>query len=172
MVEEIDYAYLAGIVDGEGTIAIIKNKKSKRNTYRTDSYRLQLVVTNTNGDLMEWLITNFGGAASPHKGDKRNPNSKRWFAWHLHGLKAIKILTKIEPYLIIKHENVEVAFAFYDNCTKKSKTGRMKPKWLVDTCEMYYQQMKALNKTGVNNVEHLHKPLLKKTSSFLWNDNV
>lgn len=163
MIEEIDYARLAAYIDADGTIGIGKAKKETRKAQRTDTYFLRVNVTNTNEDLMEWLLKTFGGGKSHHKGDKRNPNAKRWFDWHIHGMNAIKILRKIEPYLIIKHKNVGVAFEFYERCTKKSRPGRRTPKWLVDRGEMYYQQMKALNKTGVNNVEHTHNPLLKKT---------
>lgn len=166
MVDEEKLAYLAGIIDGEGTIAILKRRKETRKTIvmRSDSYQLQVFVTNTNEDLMVWLLNTFGGSKSHHKGDKRNPNSKRWFVWYVSGYNAIKILRKIEPYLIIKHKNAEVAFEFYERCIKRSRHGVQKPKWLVDKSEMYYQEMKALNKTGVNNVEHTHKPSLKNTS--------
>jgi len=65
-------AYTAGIIDGEGCTGILKCKESRNRTGY--SYRLEIVVANTDKRLVNWLKTTYGG--------------------HLHALKQNKIKHK------------------------------------------------------------------------------
>ena len=61
---ETELAYLAGLLDGEGHIAIrIRRRKDK---YTFDAI---LRVSNTSYELMQWVLTTFGGtwAVRQHK---------------------------------------------------------------------------------------------------------
>ena len=60
MNENEKLAYLAGIIDGEGTIVIAKGKIRKGRI--NHPYSLRLVVMNTDIRLIEWLKENFGGS--------------------------------------------------------------------------------------------------------------
>ena len=55
--EETVKAYMAGIVDGEGSISISRQSNSK-------SYICQLAIVNTNRELIEWVCDNFGGSST------------------------------------------------------------------------------------------------------------
>ena len=66
-VEDIDIAYTAGIVDGEGTITICVWKKDNGKTF---PYAI-VQIFNTNYDLIDWLYSTFGGG-SLHTVDRGN----------------------------------------------------------------------------------------------------
>lgn len=57
-------AYLSGVIDGEGTITIMKNQQYQRNTIQ---FRVCLTVGNTNKELIEWIQSEFGGTISFQK---------------------------------------------------------------------------------------------------------
>lgn len=68
-------AYFAGIVDGEGTISIIKSTKS------VGGLSPKLSVKNTDKKLIGWLMNNIGGKFSSHQ--PQNPKWKRACEWRL-----------------------------------------------------------------------------------------
>src|SRR6266487_2106264 len=61
-IQQTELAYLAAMIDGEGTLSIHKVRKYQR-TGPTDHlrYRLVLQVSNTHRGLMDWLLARFGG---------------------------------------------------------------------------------------------------------------
>ena len=63
---ETDLAYFAGLLDGEGHVAI---KYFKRHiSYRPYSrYGLMVGISNTNFDVMRWLLEHVGGSVQMHK---------------------------------------------------------------------------------------------------------
>lgn len=80
-------AYLAGILDGEGTISLcdkrIQKQKSKGirkmvvRLYRARvNFTTHVTVCNTDPRIMSWLIQNFGGTISTSKRQKQNWNVK------------------------------------------------------------------------------------------------
>jgi hypothetical protein len=57
-----DLAYLAGLLDGEGTLGVYgRTEKGRR------EYVVACVVANTSTTLMEWLVTKFGGSYKARK---------------------------------------------------------------------------------------------------------
>lgn len=98
-------AYLAGIVDGEGTIAIIANKRwSKRRDKQYVYHRAVVCIANTDYKLRDYLISlNLGGLCYDH-----SPMKEGWkqsFQWSLTSSATVySFLKVIEPYLIIKKD--------------------------------------------------------------------
>lgn len=85
-------AYLAGIIDGEGTITLAKESRSRR-------YEVRVIVKNTNLELMNWLKENFGGFIRKYK---KIPFKTQIYDWIISGSKAVKLLEEIAEFLIIK----------------------------------------------------------------------
>lgn len=101
MTEKEIIIYFAGIVDGEGCITYAKEGSNKRN------YQPRLMITNTNEDLMKWLLKNFGG--SYHKRSLlKYPHWKPMYLWRISGQQAMDLVKKVEPYLIIKKWQAEL----------------------------------------------------------------
>jgi hypothetical protein len=85
-----DKAYIAGIIDGEGHIDLRFKKVD---------------VSNTNNDLIQWLIKKVGGfiVVKPNY----NVKHKKSWSWRLAAVGSRGLLKEILPYLIIKKETAE-----------------------------------------------------------------
>ncbi len=99
-----DAAYLAGLLDGEGTIGL---------TTKGDQYRGYLSITSTNAPVIEWVqqITGLGSVAN------RGPGAlgrKTRYGWMVFGSSVVTVLTQVLPYLRIKQTNAEHLLKFYE----------------------------------------------------------
>ncbi len=102
MLSDVDAAYLAAFVDGEGCIFIDKEPKA---------HRLRVSIGNTFPGIMDWVYFVVGhGSISKKK--KRESHHKDMWVWSLSGRRAINFLYQIYPYLRIKKLQAEVAFEF------------------------------------------------------------
>lgn len=106
--EETDIAYLAGLIDGEGSIYIGKSKPSYIRGAKNPTYRLHLDITSTYYPIMEYLIDKYGGCLHYREGKGRK-NS--WGAlWQ--GERACELLESVLPYLVIKRDEAVIAIQF------------------------------------------------------------
>lgn len=99
-------AYLAGIIDGEGTIGIYEARSP--GSQRLSHY-VQVTITNTDPRLMDWLLDTIGGRVDRRRDPSRNVAHKQPYSWRAHGPNAVALLAAIQPYLIIKREQGLVA---------------------------------------------------------------
>lgn len=105
-------AYLAGIIDGEGTISICDKRVMKRKSqgirktnkvYRARiNFSTSVSVANTDPRIIDWLIQNFGGSMSHSKRQEENWRPK--ITWIMKTTEMVNILTQIVPYLVLKKE--------------------------------------------------------------------
>ncbi len=110
-----NYAYLAGIIDGEGWISLWKDKRGGR-------IRGELGIGNTNKELMDWIHTNFGGSVYSDIGyferlvegvvDKVLGKRRYKVIWR--GEESSKLLPHLLPFLIVKYNK---ARCFLDLCS-------------------------------------------------------
>lgn len=82
-----DRAYVAGLIDGEGTIVLMP--------------RREVSIANTNKDVMDYLLSTLGGHVRiAYRG---NDVWKDLYTWHIGGgIQCLYFLRIISPYLIIK----------------------------------------------------------------------
>jgi len=90
--EKEKLAYLAGLIDGEGTITLLPTYPDR------GIYATYLIVSNSDENLMNWLVKNFGGVIKELK--SRKEGSKPVFNWILRTKKAAELIEKCYPYLI------------------------------------------------------------------------
>jgi len=149
MMTEIEKAYISGIVDGEGNIAIAKYKEKPFKRNDRMRYRLFVAITNTNLNLISYLsekIRSFNIYFLLKK-RKRNIKHKDIYVIQMMDFQAEKFLKMINNYLLVKKEQAGIAFEFRKTFIKK--WGRTKvPKYLMEKREEYFQKMKELNKRG------------------------
>lgn len=131
--------YLAGIIDGEGSICIDIQTKSKEFKRKCDYYAVRLLIVNTNIKLMDWLLTNFKGNVLKRKLIK---NHKQCYKWEIFSHNAVNILKECLPYMIVKDELAKNLIEFMET----------KPKnvWYVtdeiqEKRKILYQKNKTLN---------------------------
>ncbi len=67
--KDIDLAYIAGLVDGEGCIMITKENRLYTEAKHGYRFWLQVKITNTNKAVLEWVKDLFGGSVSQTIGD-------------------------------------------------------------------------------------------------------
>ena len=107
-ISSLDWAYLAGIIDGEGCIRI-DMMKDVRNR-RTLRHILSIWMGNTDPRIVSWCYEVFGG--SIHYRPSRNPKHKPAWVWEAHYIQCEEILKRCLTYFKLKREQAEVGLAF------------------------------------------------------------
>lgn len=130
-------AYLAGIIDGEGSIMIqIQGKNKSR---KINYYSIRLLIINTYKPLMDWLLLNFGGNVIKRK---KIENRRLCYVWHSFSFNASNTLEKCLPFLIEKKRHAEIIIEFMK--VKPEGTYYVTPE-IQQYREFLYNQLKKIN---------------------------
>lgn len=109
--DKVDWAYLSGLFDGEGTFSIYPHKGISTSGKPYDSTAIRIEISNTKIELVEWLIEHFGGQYYVAK--RKNQNHNDEFSWRPKGRKNSEtLLLGILPYLVIKRNQALVALEY------------------------------------------------------------
>uniref|UniRef100_A0A6M3J479 Putative homing endonuclease n=1 Tax=viral metagenome TaxID=1070528 RepID=A0A6M3J479_9ZZZZ len=135
--EKVSLQYTAGFVDGEGCIRIDKSYPKKRSIH----YKLQIIVVNTNLEILTLFKEQFGGHLY-----RRIHKGREAYYWSMYCQDAEEFVKVILPFLVIKKPQAELALQFQES----KKMGKPTPSRPLDQDELdlreaYYQQMKELN---------------------------
>jgi len=137
MSDKAKYAYLAGIIDGEGCLTIGAGRKGK-----VTNYNSIIMIASTNEKLIQWLQTNFGG--NYYKAGRVSEKWKQAYIWRFLKKKDIEqLLLAVLPYLIIKREQAILLLEFV-RLPRYQETPEKR--------EELYQKIKVLNKRGNDSV--------------------
>lgn len=103
---ETEKAYVAGIIDGEGTISITHYRHAGQKINITKTIR----VVGTDIRLLEWLKSRTGlGVIRPLLLDVlAHPNNKPQYSWSPTGKGRKAFLIDILPYLVLKRRQAEL----------------------------------------------------------------
>jgi len=111
-----ELAWAAGIVDGEGSIFVMKQGRKDRE--RDHNYIMRVSVQSTDPYMAKELCKLFpDGAVFTQEIDKKPQNSNT-LKWQISGRKAAFVLKQILPFMRVKHEQAMLAIDFQEN-TKK-----------------------------------------------------
>jgi hypothetical protein len=125
-----DFSYLAALIDGEGSLRIIKTKQYNANGY---CYHKVINITNCSRALMEYLVLHFGGIFKPKH--SANENYIPAFRWTIFGNEIQEnLLLAILPYLILKKQEANLILQFIRLDSKVNQEAR----------EDLYQQFQKL----------------------------
>ena len=97
-----DLAYLAGIIDGEGSVFPTRRRD------RPGTYELKVSITNTNPILVVWLSDTFGFGVYPQEG---RGNCKSSWVCALYSDKAVSLLRSVLPFMKLKVEQAKIVIA-------------------------------------------------------------
>jgi hypothetical protein len=142
-------AYLAGIVDGEGSI-YIGNFSSNPKT-GTKHYQTNMEVTNTDENLIKWLLENFGGRSNKYTFKQTPANSRRpVFRWIASGELLTELCHLLLPYLVIKKRQCEIMIlmrkTFDRPQASKGKQGIQPPSAeVLELRQQYFDEMRSLH---------------------------
>jgi len=99
-VVSLTLAYVVGLFDGEGSITICVSKPKKGT--ESPHYWLQVSITNTDRELIEWLHTTFGGHISDNSHYRNRKGRRPCWAWRIMSMQAMEFLSAIQPFLRVK----------------------------------------------------------------------
>lgn len=138
-ISDLELAYTAGVIDGEGCITVSMSR----------SFRVRLQVTNTNTGLIDWLAERFGGHVKTRK-RMGKPNWKTSYDWTVSTVAARDILVQVMPYLVIKRRQAEIAIEMA-SLGVTALQGRRKGVPLVNQQRRkeIVQEMHDLNRKGI-----------------------
>ncbi len=101
----VELAYIAGLLDGEGCITIVKGHHRRLHPNWSPEYALRISVTNQFIPALEYL--KFAtGLGSIHR------DRGKTFKWHLNCQQAMEFLKVLKPHLLIKAKQADVAIKF------------------------------------------------------------
>ena len=136
---DTQWAYLAGIMDGEGSFSIARGgrKPGPGHPNGYTNWQLKISIGNTNDGLHDWLLKNVGGAKYMGHRSKTDRH-KNGYNWQLHGKENMKeMILGVLPYLVMKKAQALVAL---DTIAVEGKNPELR--------ESLYLKMKSLNRKG------------------------
>ena len=150
----IDLAYLAGLIDGEGSVIV--NPYCPREGQRFKQYNLRVLVVNTNKEILEWIKSIFGGGVYSH-GKPESIKHKQCYTWNIDAKKAEILLREVFPYLKIKKPQAKVALEFrktfnlskYIRYENGIHVGNKVPDNLLNKRSQLREELKSLNQRGL-----------------------
>ena len=117
----MDLRYIAGLFDGEGSVGVYGNQRSKQGFH----LRTQLCqgASKLSQQIFDELMTSFGGNLST----TISLSSKPYYNWQLNSDKAVHFLEVILPHLRLKKEQAEIAVDWQKTRPKmvRDKRGRI-----------------------------------------------
>jgi hypothetical protein len=131
-----DLAYLAGIIDGEGTIGIYRGGAPY-------SYHLALVVTNTHRPMLEWVHARIGGSLV--RATRQTLRHKQGWQVVLVQARAASVIRLCRPFLIVKAPQADLGMQFIDEFVSFKGWGVHVSEQQVTRRRWYYEQSHLLN---------------------------
>ena len=136
---ELDMAWVAGIFDGEGCIAIYLLKSQSGQHFMRASVQMSHRPT------LERIASIVGGAVYASKLKKSSPAYyKTMYGWQLDGRDAGQFLEKIRPYVTTKAHEIDIALEALENWGFMSPSEKHKglSQEVIETREHYRLQLK------------------------------
>lgn len=102
--------YLAGIIDGEGSILLTRSRALNKYGSATQYYAA-ITIVNTNLPMLTWVKERLGGSIM--ETGKGAEHYKDVWRWQMQGQRASVICNKLLPWLIIKRPRAALAIELY-----------------------------------------------------------
>ena len=136
-------AYLAGFIDGEGTITIWKARRKDQR----GGYRLQpcLSVANTCLAALEAIQQMCGNGRLLQATNPHHPNHKPGYILKFSSNQIRHILPQVRPYLLIKAKQADYVLEYLASCKK----GRNVTDAMRENGHRLRDAVKALNARGI-----------------------
>jgi hypothetical protein len=159
MPRKIDLAYLAGVIDSDGTIGIKKSTYSMRvvGDSSAPSYSERIHIRQVTPQAIALLSETFGGNIGTE--DPSAKRGKPLYRWGATDIKATNILRALLPYLKIKRKQAENCLALRDVKQQSKRQRIAKGRGHIGSSsrsaesglrmEALYIQAKILNSVGV-----------------------
>jgi hypothetical protein len=134
-------AYIAGLVDGEGSISILRVRTS--DSLSGWKYQLQICVVMREGWIMDALQAQYGG--SVWRQQRREPHHSPVSRWRIGDAKALPFLDDIMPFLRAKFDRAALAKHFMTYKGHQHRKNAM-ARQIQEDC---FWEQRRLNQRGV-----------------------
>ena len=153
-ITEQEWAYAAGMIDGDGHIGVWRQTPREECRWATPRYYVDVDVVNTCYPLMEWLQSHFGGTIRGRK-TISDRHTKSWH-WRLPKSLILEFLQGIRPYLIVKTAQADLALQFLEEWVDaRALPGKRVPPELLERRDWFWQEFRKLNKGGLYHPQRL-----------------
>jgi hypothetical protein len=140
-----DLIYMAGIVDGEGTITAGRSENKHTGNL---GVHCKIMVANSHEPLMDWMHATYGGSLSaPRK--TRKANHKPITCWYLGGVPAVTLCKLLLPFLKVKRRQAEIVIALGDLTYEYGAAGRYVTPENRAAREPLIEELRLLNHRGL-----------------------
>jgi hypothetical protein len=131
-------AYIAGFVDGEGSIGFCRNRGS--------AIYPRVLVVNTNLAILEELRNQYGGDIAPLS--RRKVGWKQGWMWRLSWSRAVNFLSDIQPWLRLKAMQAVAVFCWDAIRPGRGKSTASAQDERMDAHAYLFDYVRNLNKRG------------------------
>ena len=120
-------AYVAGIIDGEGSIEYVQRNRIRHDRKGKPIHKvwnIRLEVPQVDGRLIDYLMETTGEGV---RDMKKYPDNERWqdqHRWRVGYRGVYRVLKQINKYLIVKKEKGELVVDHYDKIFSKKVFGK------------------------------------------------
>lgn len=122
-IAELDLAYAAGLIDGEGSIGLFEEHKERTaRTHHSPSHRPFLSVGMTDEVPVRWLHETFGVGSVQYSLPKP-PRREKW-TWRVNGAGVRVVCDLLMPYLKVKGLQAYLVVCFYEEGNWGSRRGQ------------------------------------------------
>lgn len=150
IINSTELAWAAGILDGEGSIIVLKDNHLPKGR-KTPQYKLRVQVGMCDKATIKRIHKLFGGKFNDQKCYKK-PGWKQVYYWVVHSRDAEKVLKILRPFVFTKKKQLELALKFSERTLSKVGNGNVVSKKLVKQRELFWLKMKKFNQRGDYNV--------------------
>ena len=150
---ELEYSYLAGLVDGEGYLGITTKgiRVNGRNKYQV-IIRIQMC----DKEIIEYLSSFLNVKIANHYRD--HPIWKDAYSVTLYDNRATEFIKKIYPYLRVKKKQAEIIIEFRKSITRGRNQSNPVTLEMIDKQDELYNKIRFINTRG----KHGWKPTKNK----------
>ena len=120
-------AYVAGIIDGEGSIEYIQRDRIRHDRKGKPVHKvwnIRMEGPQVDGRLIDYLMETTGEG---HRDMKRFPDNDKWqdqHRWRLGYRGVYRVLKQVHKYLIVKQEKSKLVIDHYDKIFSKKFFGK------------------------------------------------
>jgi hypothetical protein len=113
MVDIAELVYAAGLLDGEGSVSLVRQRTSR-------SHSPQVAVASVDYEVVRWFQKRFAGSIVTKQ--PRKPNHLVSYDWRLTDRRALDFLKVIRPYLVIERKirRIDLLLNDYIACTPRN----------------------------------------------------
>ena len=122
-VSDVDLAYLAGAIDSDGSIQVMRNRGDVRKTdgVRPNYYAVRVTVVQVDRRLPDYFMARFGGTVYHYES---STGHRSWYVWTVAGQHAANVLRQVRRFLVLKNKQADSAITLADLITSQRKMRR------------------------------------------------